>query len=140
MFEKIIWSNEYITGHEELDNYHKKIIELYNKILGMLKKPEINIKEIEEKNHEFISILLEHMDIESELLEKYNIPGYRAHIQEHEYIKNSILNLNKFNIPILLNSISIADIVCDYFFNHFIKYDKIHLSILNKRIKEAKQA
>ncbi len=136
MFQKLIWSEDYITGNKELDDYHKNIFELTNELLLMFKDTNRYMNQIPEKTRDFSSALLEHLEVEGNLLKKYDIPDFQKHLDDHERFKQQINTINNYEIPIILKAITIGSIICDYFLEHFPIYDKLQIPVLNKKISE----
>lgn len=82
----IKWRSSYATGISPMDEQHKKIIELINKLYTILR---------EDKDHETLTAILEDMDsyaivhlrMEEDLLIKYNYPDTLEHREKHlEYL------------------------------------------------------
>lgn len=136
MFKKFTWSKEYITGHESLDHYHEKMFEVLNELLDMLGDTKLYLNKIPEKTAEVKILILEHIELESWLIKKYNIPNYQEHIDSHNCFIERIENMVKHRVPTLIGSITMGDIVCEYFLDHFQEFDKFQLPILNQRIHE----
>lgn len=61
---EVHWTDEYITGYEEIDNYHKEIIEGIDKFFKMYEEQSLNTNEINNLVRNTEETLLTHMDIE----------------------------------------------------------------------------
>lgn len=78
----VVWKNEYETGIAEIDNQHKRLVEIINSIIEKLHSMKANsilldilIELIEYSDYHFRS--------EEKLLIKINYPDYNSHRNEH---------------------------------------------------------
>jgi hemerythrin len=119
---KIIWSDEFSIGNTDIDNDHKRLVDIYNEL----------IDNIESKNNreEFAMILskmteysLSHFKKEEKYMQKMSYPELSEHKRLHKdfsykvamynfellgvnppEIKNIIISLNRWWIDHVLNS------------------------------------
>lgn len=136
MLQYLTWCENYITTHEQLDNYHKGIFNLFNENLILITNPEKNQENINEISQKFVSLMLEHIDVESCLLAHYKILNYKKHLISHNDYKERIKVMQKYDIPILISTITICSVVYEYFDEHFYSYDKIQLPLLKEKVKK----
>ncbi|NPA69129.1 MAG: hemerythrin family protein [Chlorobi bacterium] len=97
--ELVTWSEIYSVGINKIDNQHKKLIELINKLFASLSEgnaediiPDI-IKELTEYTQY-------HFKTEEDLFEEYNFPDKNEHILKH---KNFIQQVEKWKDKLIQN-------------------------------------
>jgi len=129
------WKEDFVTGNDEVDNEHRQLFAKINKLYEMFLDTNKYHKEIPELTEQLKSIMLEHFEIENELLEKYNIESYEEHIKIHNEIKESICEIDKYNLPVIIAALLLSDIIINYFLKHFPEYDKKFIAELNEKQK-----
>lgn len=81
-----------ITGIEEMDEEHKKLIEMLNTVYDILKRGEKD-----EAHHyfdkEILSYVKTHLKDEEEFMEKINCPELEQHKKIHEIFRKMITDL-----------------------------------------------
>jgi len=85
---KITWKDEYSIGHEEIDDQHKKIVELINE-LDESDSPEITTSIISKVN----GYVRHHLDYEEQLLQSLGYPEFEQHKELHIHYSKEISNL-----------------------------------------------
>jgi hemerythrin len=122
----IVWSEELATGHEKIDNQHKKLFRLFNDFqracrqgrgLDVLSGLLSNLEEY----------VRSHMALEEHLQIVYEYPGYLKHKNEHEGFIQSLRELqeqlkNKGTTPALLIKTNMT--LVDWLTRHFTWTDK----------------
>lgn len=80
--EKIIWKDEYSVGHQELDNQHKELIVIINKLL---ENPDalITSQTISDVLSELTQYVDKHFEYEEQLMKDIDYPDCEAHRNQH---------------------------------------------------------
>ena len=90
---KIIWSDKFSVGIEELDDQHQRIIELINKLLDF--NEELPCEVVTTNTlREMIRYARTHLIFEEKLLEKNNYPDYENHCSLHKQYLQDIAELS----------------------------------------------
>lgn len=79
---KFTWFSTYSVNHEVIDNHHKRIIDLFNRIYDCL--PDANNQIYEETLDELIYYTGYHFDTEKQYMEEMNYDGMESHLCEHQ--------------------------------------------------------
>jgi len=83
------WTPELSVGVQEIDDQHKKLIEIVNRA------HEVNLTEEKEKGGDILSELIEfvrvHFTTEEKYFEKCKYPGAEEHIAEHVKLTQKVL-------------------------------------------------
>jgi hemerythrin len=80
--DKIRWKDDYSVGHKELDNQHKKLIAIINRLL---ENPEalISSQTIADVLSELTHYVDKHFEYEERLLADIGYPCYEVHRDQH---------------------------------------------------------
>jgi hemerythrin-like metal-binding protein len=129
------WSDEYISGNEVIDDYHKKIIENIFEIHSMFDTVPINTDKITEHTKILETALLEHMDKEIDYMEEFNLPQRFSHEESHSRYISKLELYKKHSMPPLIYSLLVTEIARDYMASHFFYFDKRDLPRVNEQLK-----
>jgi hemerythrin len=88
------WEPIYSVNVEELDEQHKKMFEIINRVYGLAEKSLENKKSLEiiEELKEYGN---HHLSTEEEYFKKFNYPEANSHIAQHNDYKKRILEMEK---------------------------------------------
>ena len=121
------WHDDYQIGNETIDQHHKYLFDLANKICD----PH-NIKDIKVNLMLLFKYVREHHSDEESLMRDSDYPRYRIHVHEHEKLLN---NLHKVSSDIgngITNFKNIVECMQHWLLEHILKEDMLigeHLSI-----------
>lgn len=128
------WVPEYSVGVTEIDNQHKKLIDMLqnlNKALSEGKGKEVLSKLIKD----LIDYTKTHFTLEEKYLEKAKYPMLDSHKKEHIAFVNKVLDFQKnFESGKTLLSIDIMNFLKDWLKNHIVGTDKKYESYLKGKI------
>lgn len=124
MFE---WKEIYKVNIEEIDNQHKKLLEIGGRLTDLLK-----LKDDIDHYDEIIVILTElreyteyHFSHEEKLLEKHGYEELKAHKRQHKTFVNKIVQLENQDIDEKQKVIelSMIEFIANWIENHILKTD-----------------
>lgn len=125
--ELVKWSEELSVGIKELDNEHKKLIELLNQLYTGMKNREVNtvIKPILDS---LVNYTLSHFAHEEKYFKKYNYPKAVEHIKEHENFKKEVsVFMEDFDARKVALSSHMLNFLSAWVTNHIKKQDKEYI-------------
>ncbi|MCK5032280.1 MAG: hemerythrin family protein [Calditrichia bacterium] len=131
--ELIKWSDEMSVNIKEIDDQHKKLIEIINNLfIAMLEGKAQDI--INKTVDELINYAEYHFSTEENYFEKHNYPGFHSHKIQHSYYKDEILNYKQE----LLNGKStvptdVFNFLKDWLTEHIMNSDKKYSKYLNNK-------
>ncbi len=76
------WGDKFSVGISMIDEGHKKLIDILNKII-YAKEHSDNKEELEEVLEEMTKFALEHFETEEAYMKEFNYPDYKYHSKEH---------------------------------------------------------
>ncbi len=125
----IQWNKEYSVGVTKLDNQHKKIIRILNRLVGQQfqRKDEGAIEEILDDLQVYMK---EHFRTEEEYMLKHHYAGYQEQRREHNQFIDRLFEAQKeYTKNGQLTSLNLLNFVWDWFSHHVLKVDKMMNSI-----------
>ena len=93
-----MWKEEYLTHVKELDEQHRKLVELINNLYADLLECQNNDQKQSLVNRlleELIEYSVYHFTAEENLLLQYEYPRYELHVEEHERFKSQVAQFMK---------------------------------------------
>ena len=131
--EKIIWSEQFSVGIYQIDEEHKKIIELINSLLSA-KSVEVDSELISETLMKMTQYASKHFKTEENLMSEYGYPEFEEHKEQHkEYIKKTVFfsfgtMSYKQEIPM-----EVLEYLKSWWTNHILIADSRYRTFFNER-------
>lgn len=119
----IEWFDKLATGLEEVDNQHKKLVDIINELYDTLRKGLVG-PNIDKIFHELVGYAIYHFDTEEELMNKHNYPGYAHHKEEHDRFKDIIKEFLEEKDYKRGYSLDLLIFLRDWLVKHIIVVDK----------------
>ncbi len=120
-FEKIVWSDDYSVGIQSIDEEHRGLILLINRFGDALFISKSK-KEVAKSFEQLLDYTVNHFRNEEELMEKYNYPEIKQHIQEHHRLTQEVLELNKDKHYVFPDNI--IEFLKSWLINHILEVDR----------------
>ncbi len=130
--ERVIWTNELSINNTDIDNEHKKLLEIYNDLIDLIV--------LNKNREEFAKILskmtdysLVHFRREEEYMQKFSYPKLAEHKQYHRDYSYKVamynINLLGTNTP---KPREIIKFLKKWWINHIMKSDTDYENYKNK--------
>ena len=119
------WTQNLSVGVKEIDEQHKKLIEIVNKA------HEIDLNEDKEKGNEIFKELIEyvrvHFSTEEKYFEQCNYPGAEEHIAEHALLTEKVLKFKDEYDKGECDCEKFLNILKEWLENHLVKIDQLYV-------------
>ncbi len=131
--EKIEWNASFNTGVKKLDDQHKRIIDMINKLVEM-GDLEVNSETIADILLRMSEYSREHFNTEEEYMLKYNFPDYSSQKAQHLEFKKKTADLcfetweYKKSVPA-----EILTYLKEWWVNHILKSDMKYKTFFNEK-------
>jgi hemerythrin len=90
------WSDELSVGIEEIDEQHKILVDLINRLFEETVVHEAaNTAVIEDVLHELIEYTVIHFAVEESLFRIFHYPATESHTRHHDELKAQVLDIQK---------------------------------------------
>ena len=86
--QKIVWSDDFSVGIRSIDEQHKKLIDIINKLIAA---PNLSVcsETVSDVLSEMLRYTKEHLEFEEQLLKEHGYPDLEHHISNHlMYLEN----------------------------------------------------
>lgn len=132
----IEWTDEFLTGFDEIDTMHEALAFLINELYEFI--IDIEIKADSEKISGLVNQieydLLAHFEQEEKIFREHNLHCLERQILQHEEFKREMNKVNSANPPLLVKAVMISQIAVIYLDVHLKKEDKICIKELKEKI------
>jgi len=126
------WSTALAVGHAEIDDQHRKLIEVANRLNEAMRRGEGRTA-IGAVLDELVRYTTFHFEFEESLMKKSNYPDVFRHQGEHKKLVGDVLAQKaKFDSGEALSS-ELLSFLRDWLVNHILKTDKALASSLRER-------
>ncbi len=132
----IEWSDEFVTGYDEIDECHKKILIEIKKLYEICLDTAKYKAEIAEVTASVEKGLIEHMDKEIYYLKKFNIEGWKEHVNSHKKLKDKLDSFKIYVMPPAVWAVLVCETVREYMVEHFFTYDIHDIPKLEKKMEQ----
>lgn len=127
MVDKVVWSDEYLLGVNEIDSQHKKLVEYANDLYDVA---SVGGQEYEKKMQSVLKNLtdytLYHFGAEEEFMKKHDYLGIAAHKMAHDSFINEVKNQMKLlSADNAASGLKFYSFVANWVLTHIAKADKI---------------
>jgi len=119
----ITWSDEYSIGNTELDNHHKKLIEILNGLYDNINKDcnQIMVSTMDEL-YNYAKV---HFSEEEAYMKNLNYDGLYRHTVEHNKFIDNLLELNlSYKSSCVDTKQETVEFLWEWLMNHIINEDK----------------
>jgi methyl-accepting chemotaxis protein len=130
--ELLEWENQYNVHISELDEQHKKLIELANQLYVSLRgdKPK---KEVKENFRSLIDFASYHFGNEENYFDEFDFDEKKSHVSDHKAFINQISSLQsafQANKPVSYESL--LQFLHNWFDNHFTNFDQHYVKLFRE--------
>jgi methyl-accepting chemotaxis protein len=128
----IKWGPQYMLGIDEVDNQHKRLADLINKLHSVMKERKSN-SETGKILNELVEYAKVHFNDEENLQKQANYPDYENHKQTHVNLVEKIVHFQKeFHQGNTMLSMEIMNFLKDWLINHILGIDKKYVPYMKK--------
>lgn len=129
----IIWNEGFSVNVKEIDEQHKKLINLINMLHDAMKEGRAK-KIVSEVLQGLVDYTKYHFSTEEKYMSIFKYPDYQSHKAEHEKFIEKVLEFAKdFSEDKIGLPIKIMPFLTDWLSNHILVNDKKFGSFLNEK-------
>jgi hemerythrin len=89
------WTDNLSVGIEEIDEQHKILVNLINRLFDETVLHQATTNVIEEILHELVEYTVIHFAVEESLFRIFHYPGTESHTRHHDELKAQVLDIQK---------------------------------------------
>jgi len=124
MKQLFVWYDKFSVNNEEIDNQHKALFNIFNRLYNCSQKHGVNIT-LESLISELVSYTEYHFSAEEQYMRSIGYKDIEKHIAEHEVFTGKILLLeysNHINVQVTPKELIVY--LWDWITNHVLVEDK----------------
>ena len=119
------WNDSLSCNHNGIDNQHKKLIEIINKVSAALVAEEYEFEKVVDIVTDLDSYIDEHFKFEEKLMKKNDFPESKEHLSEHNDLRIKMDKMNIFDVKNHEEFFSdLLIYLIEWLTNHIMKIDK----------------
>jgi hemerythrin len=120
----ITWTDQYSVGVEEIDNQHKGLVKLINRLFDAMSDGNANnvLRVILNDLTKYVQV---HFATEEKYFAAFKYPESEAHIEEHQQFVNEVVKFkSQFEAGNIVLSFALFKFLKGWLFNHIQGSDK----------------
>lgn len=126
----IEWNNSLATNIPQIDNEHKKLIVLINKVSEAMKDSKGNEIMLEVMT-ELLNYTQNHFRSEEQYMARIKYPKLAEHKEVHKFVTQQVLDLyNQVKEGKFVSSVKISNLLKDWISSHILKVDMHYVKYL----------
>ena len=120
------WSDKYSVGVQSIDNQHKEILEILNRLLQALKEGKAHYV-VNQIIHDLEQYAYTHFQKEEFLFQRFNYSGAAEHIHEHQQFREKIMTVKRDLISGKISfTVDLMFFLKDWVEHHILVLDKAY--------------
>jgi hemerythrin len=133
------WTNELSVGIEEIDEQHKILVVLINRLFDETVVHQANPSVIQEILHELVEYTVIHFAVEESLFRIFHYPATELHTQHHDELKAQVLEIQqKVKQGEVTINTELLIFLRRWLTNHILQEDKLYSPfLLNQGVKSS---
>ncbi len=125
------WTDELSVGIQEIDEQHKILVNLINRLFDETVLNEADPSVIDQILHELIEYTVVHFAIEESLFRMFDYPEIDTHIGHHHDLKTQVFDLQKkIKLDPSIVNTELLIFLKKWLENHIQQEDKLYASFL----------
>lgn len=123
--EKLEWEEKYSVGVKEIDDQHKKLFEVINELLDLIKTGNTNQAHPEKVIESILDYKTKHFDTEEKYFKEFNYEGAEEHKAKHKEFNDKMTSLRqKHPVSTPAFAFDLIDFLEDWLLNHLLDMDQ----------------
>ena len=131
--QEIKWENKFNTGYKRVDDQHKELVNILNKLNLLVMNKDISKEDVAEELNNIIKDMVDyvayHFSTEEAIMKAIDYSGFKSHVVKHRNFTNKVLEeVNNYKNG---KPIDIKDLIAflrDWLFNHIVVEDKVFIN------------
>lgn len=131
--EKIIWNDSYSVGIKEIDQQHKKLVEMINQLIDA-SGVSVRSETVSDTLTGMTNYAMYHFQTEEDLMREYEYPQYDAHHLAHMGFIRKTAEMAAAAIELEQTvPVELLSFLKDWLINHILKSDMQYKDFFNEK-------
>lgn len=131
--QEIKWENRFNTGYKRVDDQHKELVNILNKLYILVMSKDISKEDIEEELNnilkETVDYVAYHFSTEEAIMKAIDYSKFKQHVVKHRNFTNKVLEeVNNYKNGKEIDIKGFTLFLRDWLFNHILVEDKVFIS------------
>lgn len=132
----INWNETLSVGVEYIDNQHKRLVSIINRLNDAMLQDKGN-KVMGEILDDLLDYTKTHFASEEKLMKKYGYPESADHFREHEKLTNEVIDfIEKYRLGNAMVTMPVLQFLKEWLNNHILETDKEFGKFLREKGKK----
>ncbi len=129
----IDWNENLSVGLNSFDEQHKKLVSIVNRLYDAMKEGK-GRDVLGEVFSELIEYTKFHFKSEEEVMLKYDFPGYKEHLDEHNKLTKEVMELKeKYDKGNIFITVEVLSFLKEWLSHHILEVDKKYGPFLREK-------
>lgn len=128
---RIIWEKKYNIGIDIIDEQHRSLCFLFNRISQAMEEGRIETA-LKQVIPEMLNYAKYHFKTEEDFMRRANYPGILEHIKKHEIFNKKVKEISAKVVgePGVVIAVQIVNLLWEWFLNHILEIDRDYIGAL----------
>jgi hemerythrin len=123
------WSKAVETGHDQIDQEHKKLFELLSQLNRIVHGDDSSL--VVDVVAELRLYTVNHFSNEEKLMDAHKYKAIRGHKRAHAEFVKKLDEINSASHQMVASTLAYIELIYDWLFSHICTFDKLFISSIN---------
>lgn len=139
--QEIKWENRFNTGYKRVDDQHKELVSILNKLYLLVMNKDISKDDVAEELNNIIKDTVDyvayHFSTEESIMKAIDYTGFKSHVVKHRNFTNKVLEeVNNYKNGKEIDIKDFTLFLRDWLFNHIIVEDKVFINEVKSTLEK----
>ena len=139
--QEIKWESRFNTGYKRVDDQHKELVNILNKLYILVMNKDISKDDVAEELNNIIKDTVDyvayHFSTEEAIMKAIDYSGFKSHVVKHRNFTNKVLEeVNNYNIGKEIDIKGFTMFLRDWLFNHILVEDKVFINEVKSTLEK----
>ena len=139
--QEIKWENKFNTGYKRVDDQHKELVNILNKLNLLVMNKDISKEDVAEELNNIIKDMVDyvayHFSTEEAIMKAIDYSGFKSHVVKHRNFTNKVLEeVNNYKNGKQIDIKGLIVFLRDWLFNHIVVEDKVFINEVKSTLEK----
>ena len=139
--QEIKWENRFNTGYKRVDDQHKELVNILNKLNLLVMSKDISREDVSEELSNIIKDMVDyvayHFSTEEAIMKAIDYSGFKSHVVKHRNFTNKVLEeVNNYKNGKQIDIKGLIVFLRDWLFNHIVVEDKVFINEVKSTLEK----
>ena len=139
--QEIKWENRFNTGYKRVDDQHKELVNILNKLYILVMNKDISKEDVAEELNNIIKDTVDyvayHFSTEEAIMKAVDYSRFKPHVSKHRNFTNKVLEeVNNYKNGKEIDIKAFTLFLRDWLFDHILIEDKIFINEVKSTLEK----